>query len=68
MKYTLSLLVALALSSINAQLDRSIMPKAASPTPIQLKESEVWTTENGMVVILSEDHKSRIGRKQSGVE
>jgi predicted Zn-dependent peptidase len=57
MKYTLSLLVALALSSINAQLDRSIMPKAASPTPIQLKESEVWTTKNGMVVILSEDHK-----------
>ena len=57
MKYTLSLLVALALSSINAQLDRSIMPKAASPTPIQLKESTVWTTKNGMVVILSEDHK-----------
>lgn len=57
MKYTLSLLVALTLSSIYAQLDRSVMPKAATPTPIQLKESTVWTTKNGMVVILSEDHK-----------
>lgn len=57
MKYTISLFIALALSNLNAQLDRSIIPKAAPPTPIQLKESEVWTTANGMVVILSEDHK-----------
>jgi len=57
MKYIISLFIALALSNLYAQLDRSIMPKAAAPTPIQLKESEVWTTANGMVVILSEDHK-----------
>lgn len=57
MKYTLSLLVALSLSSINAQLDRSIMPKPAPAPEIQIKPTETWTTANGITVILSENHK-----------
>jgi len=57
MKYSILLLVTLSLTSLIGQVDRSIMPKAATPTPIQLKESEVWTTKNGIIVILSENHK-----------
>jgi predicted Zn-dependent peptidase len=41
----------------NAQLDRSIMPTAAPPKANDLKESEVFTTANGITVILSENHK-----------
>lgn len=51
-------LVFLSLSvQVSAQLDRSIMPKPANAAPIQLKESEVFTTKNGIIVILSENHK-----------
>jgi len=39
------------------QLDRSIRPKAATPPTINIKDSEVFTTANGMTVILSENHK-----------
>jgi len=42
MKYSILLLVTLSLTRLIGQVDRSIMPKAATPTPIQLKESEVW--------------------------
>ena len=41
----------------NAQFDRSIMPTAAPPKANDLKESEVFTTANGITVILSENHK-----------
>ena len=42
---------------IHAQLDRSVMPTPAPQKPNDLKESEVFRTENGITVILSENHK-----------
>ena len=42
---------------VQAQLDRSVMPTPASPKGNDLKESEVFTTANGITVILSENHK-----------
>lgn len=41
----------------NAQLDRSVIPSPAAQKSINLKESEVFTTSNGITVILSENHK-----------
>jgi zinc protease len=40
-----------------SQLDRSVRPKAGTPPTINIKDSEVFTTENGITVILSENHK-----------
>jgi len=42
---------------IHAQLDRSVMPTPAPPKANDIKESEVFTTANGITVILSENHK-----------
>jgi predicted Zn-dependent peptidase len=42
---------------LNAQLDRSVIPSPAKQKAINLKESEVFTTSNGITVILSENHK-----------
>ena len=53
--FTLALVASFQL--VSAQLDRALMPKAAAPTPIQLKSTESWTTSNGITVILSENHK-----------
>ncbi len=39
------------------QLDRSVRPKAGTPPTINIQDSEVFTTENGITVILSENHK-----------
>jgi len=39
------------------QLDRSIRPTAAKAPTINIKDSEVFTTSNGITVILSENHK-----------
>jgi len=39
------------------QLDRSVRPKAGTPPTINIKDSEVFTTENGITVILTENHK-----------
>lgn len=39
------------------QLDRSIRPEAAPAPTININDSKVFTTENGMTVILSENHK-----------
>lgn len=39
------------------QLDRSIKPAAAKAPTINIKDSEVFTTSNGITVILSENHK-----------
>lgn len=57
MKVFITLQLFFAISLCFAQVDRSVMPKAAPPTPIQLPETEIWRTKNGMVVILSENHK-----------
>ena len=40
-----------------AQLDRSIRPTAAEAPKINIGESEVFKTDNGITVILSENHK-----------
>jgi predicted Zn-dependent peptidase len=42
---------------VQAQLDRSVMPTPAPQKANDLKESEVFTTANGITVILSENHK-----------
>lgn len=39
------------------QVDRSIIPSAGEAKEIKLKDSEVFKTENGITVILSENHK-----------
>jgi predicted Zn-dependent peptidase len=39
------------------QLDRSVRPKPAEAPSINIKDSEVFKTENGITVILSENHK-----------
>lgn len=39
------------------QIDRSIRPEAAPAPTINIKDSKVFTTENGITVILSENHK-----------
>jgi predicted Zn-dependent peptidase len=38
------------------QIDRSVRPSAAKAPIINIKDSEVFTTENGLTVILSENH------------
>jgi predicted Zn-dependent peptidase len=39
------------------QLDRSVRPQPAKASTIDIKDSEVFTTSNGITVILSENHK-----------
>ncbi len=39
------------------QLDRSVRPEAGPAPQINIEDSEVFTTENGLTVILSENHK-----------
>ena len=39
------------------QIDRSVRPTAAKAPAINIKDSEVFTTSNGITVILSENHK-----------
>ncbi len=39
------------------QIDRSVRPEAAPAPTINIKDSKVFTTENGITVILSENHK-----------
>lgn len=39
------------------QIDRSIRPEAAPAPTINIKDSKVFKTENGITVILSENHK-----------
>jgi predicted Zn-dependent peptidase len=42
---------------VEGPLDRSIQPKAGTAPTINIKDSEVFTTENGITVVLSENHK-----------
>ena len=57
MRTLIALSLLFSLSILRAQVDRSIMPKPATPAQIQLPETEMWRTKNGMIVILSENHK-----------
>ena len=54
-KYTL--LLALILSLDGIKLIVQIIPSAGEAKEIKLKDSEVFKTENGITVILSENHK-----------
>jgi zinc protease len=48
---------AFAFVTSQAQVDRSIVPTAGKAPVINIKESEVFTLDNGITVILSENHK-----------
>lgn len=55
------LFLILAIAGISStsfgQLDRSVRPKAAPAADIQIKDPQVFTLNNGLKVILSENHK-----------
>lgn len=44
-------------TALFGQIDRSAMPKAGPAPTINIEDSEVFTTPNGITVILSENHK-----------
>lgn len=56
MKKISILFLLLAPQLFHAQLDRSIRPKAAAAPQINIKDSETFTTANGINVIISENH------------
>lgn len=56
-KIILSCALILSASLGYSQLDRSVRPKAATPPTINIKDSEVFKTANGITVILSENHQ-----------
>lgn len=56
--YTLLALVAVAISSCKSgQLDRSIVPSPAPAPTIQIGDYQLFTLENGLKVIVVENHK-----------
>ncbi|MEZ4799543.1 MAG: pitrilysin family protein [Flavobacteriales bacterium] len=56
--YTLLALVAIAISSCKSgQLDRSIVPSPAPAPTIQIGDYQLFTLENGLKVIVVENHK-----------
>jgi predicted Zn-dependent peptidase len=55
-KYLLSIALFLPVV-LFGQLDRSVRPTAAKAPVINIKDSEVFKLENGLTVILSENHK-----------
>jgi predicted Zn-dependent peptidase len=57
MKKILFSALLISYSFLQAQVDRSIMPKPTEAKKINISESQVFTTVNGITVILSENHK-----------
>jgi predicted Zn-dependent peptidase len=57
MKSLYLLLIVILTNSVLAQLDRSQRPAAAAAQKINIPASQVFTTANGITVILSENHK-----------
>jgi predicted Zn-dependent peptidase len=57
MKSLFLLLILILTNSVFAQLDRSKRPAAAAAQKINIPASQVFTTANGITVILSENHK-----------
>jgi predicted Zn-dependent peptidase len=57
MKRLLFLLFWVVATMAQAQIDRSIMPQPAAAQKINIPASQVFTTSNGITVILSENHK-----------
>ncbi len=55
-KQIIALAIALP-TLVFGQVDRTKQPAAQKATKINIKDSEVFTTENGITVILSENHK-----------
>lgn len=55
-KYIIALGLLLPTLAI-AQLDRSVRPEAGPAPQINIEDSEVFTMDNGLTVILSENHK-----------
>lgn len=56
-KYILSLGVLIPTLIFGQAVDRSVVPQAGKAPEINIKDSEVFTTANGITVILSENHK-----------
>ncbi|MES2799224.1 MAG: pitrilysin family protein [Bacteroidota bacterium] len=57
MKKIIIILGLIAPSVLFGQLDRSVRPEAGKAPTINIKDSETFTTANGITVILSENHK-----------
>jgi predicted Zn-dependent peptidase len=57
MKRLLFLLFWVVATLAQAQIDRSMMPQPAAAQKINIPASQVFTTSNGITVILSENHK-----------
>lgn len=57
MKKTLTLLALTAVTGVFGQIDRSVRPAAAPAPAINIKNSEVFKLNNGITVVLSENHK-----------
>lgn len=57
MKSLYLLLILIVTNNVFAQLDRSQRPAAAAAQKINIPASQVFTTANGITVILSENHK-----------
>lgn len=57
MKQFITLIALVACTGVYGQLDRSVRPNPAKAPVINIKDSEVFKTSNGITVILSENHK-----------
>jgi zinc protease len=57
MKKIITLVALAAISGAYGQLDRSVRPNPAKAPTINIKDSEVFQTSNGITVVLSENHK-----------
>ncbi|AEA45954.1 insulinase family protein [Fluviicola taffensis] len=57
MKKLLTLVALTAITGVYGQIDRSVRPAAAAAPTINIKNSEVFKLNNGITVILSENHK-----------
>ncbi len=57
MKKLITLVALTAITGVYGQLDRSVRPAPTAAPIINIPESIVFTTANGITVVLSEDHK-----------
>jgi zinc protease len=57
MKQIITLVALVAFTGVYGQLDRSVRPNPAQAPTININDSEVFKTSNGITVVLSENHK-----------
>lgn len=57
MKQFITLIALVAFTGVYGQIDRSVRPNPAKAPAININDSEVFKTSNGITVILSENHK-----------